>query len=442
MTGRGGRRILWPEPMPRPCLVLRVFTKGNLGGNHLGVVTDLVGLETADMQRIAADLGFSETVFIDSAADEVPTVRIFTPGMEMPFAGHPLVGAASVMLDQGVHTDRLRCGIGEVAIRRDGDVIWVDAPMIPKNAQVDDSVFAHRVGLAEPLSTWRVAMPLDYRMVELATAEQVAAVKPDTRAFEAAHGLTVYARCGDRVRMRFFIPEAGIDEDPATGSAAVALATMYAARGEAEGRLIIDRPSQSLQLALGRRDGVDRRHGCSSRGEGIGNMTADVRIRSETAEDAAAIYDLVVAAFDGRTEEADLVDALREDGDLILSLVAVTGAEIVGHVAFSRVTIESEEGTDGGVVLAPVGVEPGRQGQEVGSRLINAGLEELRRRAESVVVVVGNPTYYARFGFSVDMGRSYPNTYGGSHFMALALVNAADAPVGAITYPDAFALVS
>ena len=102
----------------------------------------------------------------------------------------------------------------------------------------------------------------------------------------------------------------------------------------------------------------------------------------------------------------------------------------------------SDESTEGGVVLAPVGVKPDHQGEEVGSRLISAGLEELRRRGESVVVVVGNPTYYVRFGFSVDLGKSYPNAYGGSHFMALFLSGAADAPVGEITYPDAFALVS
>lgn len=227
--------------MARKCLVLRVFTRGDHGGNHLGVVTDLAGLDTATMQRIAADLGFSETVFIDSTGGGVPSTRIFTPGMEMPFAGHPLVGAASVML--GESTDavgRLRCGIGEVAIRRDGDLVWVDAPMIPDNASTDDTAFARRVGLGATLSTWRVAMPLDYRMIELESADLVASVSPDTDAFEHAHGLTVYARTGDEVRMRFFIPEAGIDEDPATGSAAVALATMYAARGEAMGRLTID----------------------------------------------------------------------------------------------------------------------------------------------------------------------------------------------------------
>jgi trans-2,3-dihydro-3-hydroxyanthranilate isomerase len=192
------------------------------------------------MQQIAAELGFSETVFIDASVGEVPLVRIFTPAMEMPFAGHPLVGAAWMMLQQESGVAQLRCGIGEVTIRSDGDVTWVDAPMIPGNAAPDDGLFARRVGLERPNSTWRVAMPLDYRMVELESAARVAVANPDTSAFEEAHGLTVYARSGNTVRMRFFIPEAGIDEDPATGSAAVALATMYAARGEPTGSLTID----------------------------------------------------------------------------------------------------------------------------------------------------------------------------------------------------------
>lgn len=227
--------------MPKSCLVLRVFTRGDHGGNHLGVITDPSGLDASEMQRIATDLGFSETVFIDSTSGAIPYARIFTPAMEMPFAGHPLVGAAAVMLrDSGGTIDRLRCGIGEVAIRKDGDLIWVDAPMSPGNARLDDGVFADRVGLGGALSTWRVDMPLDYRMVELESPDQVSQTKPATAAIAPVHGLTVYARSGSRVRMRFFIPEAGIDEDPATGSAAVALATMYAARGERTGRLTID----------------------------------------------------------------------------------------------------------------------------------------------------------------------------------------------------------
>lgn len=224
--------------MTRSCRVIRVFTRDGVGGNHLGVVEDLSDLDTATMQAIAAHLGFSETVFIDRAG-AVPLVRIFTPEMEMLFAGHPLVGSAWVMFDNDTDVNRLRCGIGEVLIRRDGDVVWVDAPMVPANARVDTSSFSQQVGLPGAIRTWRVDMPLDYRMLELATVEAVSQVRADTTAFGEAHGLTVFAREDDRVRMRFFIPEAGIDEDPATGSAAVALATMLAADGEERGSLVI-----------------------------------------------------------------------------------------------------------------------------------------------------------------------------------------------------------
>jgi trans-2,3-dihydro-3-hydroxyanthranilate isomerase len=227
--------------MPRPCLVIRVFTRDGSGGNHLGVINDVTGLDDEMMQAIAADLGFSETIFIDWREGGVPVTRIFTPTMEMPFAGHPLVGAAWVMLRVGPgDIDGLRCGIGDVKIRVEGDVAWVDAPMVPANAHLDDDSFAARVHLPTPRRAWRVEMPLDYRMVELPAADDVASVAPDTSAFGSVDGLTVFARDGERIRMRFFIPTAGIDEDPATGSAAVALATMFAADGETEGRVTID----------------------------------------------------------------------------------------------------------------------------------------------------------------------------------------------------------
>ena len=226
--------------MQRSVSVLRVFTRDGAGGNHLGVVTDLDGLDIKSMQAIAAELAFSETIFIDSGGDGPPVTRIFTPGMEMPFAGHPLVGAAwSVLQSPDVAIDRLRCGIGEVGIRLEGDVAWVDAPMFPDNARPDTTDFAQQVGLSDPLVAWKVAMPLDYRMVQLGDETLVAAAAPDPSAFGSAHGLTVYSRQGNRVRMRFFIPEAGIYEDPATGSAAVALATMWAAAGETSGRVMI-----------------------------------------------------------------------------------------------------------------------------------------------------------------------------------------------------------
>jgi len=219
--------------MKRACSVLRVFTRDGEGGNHLGVITDLDRLDTAGMQLIATKLGFSETVFIEDGAP--PSVRIFTPGMEMPFAGHPLVGAAYHLLESGSDATRIECGIGEVRIRRDKDVVWVDAPMYHENAYRDGGIFARRVRLPKPRSTWRVEMPLDYRIVEVDTPEDVARAAPNTDYFGSAHGLVLFSRDGTQVRMRFFFPGGGINEDPATGSAAVALATRLAAGGEPNG---------------------------------------------------------------------------------------------------------------------------------------------------------------------------------------------------------------
>jgi putative acetyltransferase len=154
------------------------------------------------------------------------------------------------------------------------------------------------------------------------------------------------------------------------------------------------------------------------------------------------IHELNVAAFDGRDEEADLVDALRDAGDLVLSLVAVDENEVLGHVAFSRVTIETDGGPEGGIALAPIGVHPRGQGTGIGRRLIEAGLDELVRLGESVVVVVGDPRYYSRFGFSTELGEQYPCVYSGSSYMAIHLGEGPEVAKGPVSYPDAFGLVS
>ena len=167
-----------------------------------------------------------------------------------------------------------------------------------------------------------------------------------------------------------------------------------------------------------------------------------VAVRAETPEDIEAIYRLNTAAFDGRTEEADLVDELRSAGDLLLSLVAHRGDELVGYVAFSRLVVDTADGPVGGVALAPVSVRPGCQSEGVGSILIRAGLEELTARKEQVVLVVGNPTYYSRFGFSTAVGKRYPSNHSGPHFMALVLGDPSAAPIGPVRYPEAFELVN
>lgn len=165
-------------------------------------------------------------------------------------------------------------------------------------------------------------------------------------------------------------------------------------------------------------------------------------VRREDPADEAAIHELNVTAFDGRDEEADLVDALRDSGDLVLSLVAFDQTQLVGHIAFSRITIETERGPEGGIALAPVGVHPPRQGTGIGRQLIETGLDELRRLGESLVVVVGNPLYYSKFGFSTDLGEDYPCVYSGNSYMALHLGDSGTAATGAVRFPDAFGLVS
>jgi putative acetyltransferase len=166
-----------------------------------------------------------------------------------------------------------------------------------------------------------------------------------------------------------------------------------------------------------------------------------IAIELETQEDVEPIQRLNVVAFDGRTEEADLVDALRTAGDLVLSLVARDKDRVVGHVAFSRVTIEATAGPFGGIALAPVAVQPELQNRGIGRKLIEAGLQQLSQQGESIVLVVGNPAYYTRFGFSIEQGEAFPCEYSGPYFMALVLGDAM-APTGSVIYPEAFELVT
>jgi putative acetyltransferase len=163
-------------------------------------------------------------------------------------------------------------------------------------------------------------------------------------------------------------------------------------------------------------------------------------VEPEAPQDVDAIYQLNVMAFDGRTEEAELVDALRRDGDLVLSLVARHEGEVVGHIAFSRVVVDAVDGIVGGVALAPVGVDPRYQSAGVGSVLIETGIEMLS--TESVFLVVGDPAYYTRFGFSVAAGGRYPSFYSGPYFMALVSGDPSVAPIGPVTYAQAFELVN
>lgn len=123
-----------------------------------------------------------------------------------------------------------------------------------------------------------------------------------------------------------------------------------------------------------------------------------MRIRAERTEDHPAVYRVNQLAF-GQANEADLVDALREKAAPIISLVAALDGEVVGHIFFSPVTVESEEAAFTAMGLAPMAVLPTHQNQGVGSLLVREGLMECRRLGYDIVVVLGHPNYYPRFGF-------------------------------------------
>jgi trans-2,3-dihydro-3-hydroxyanthranilate isomerase len=255
----------------RDCHLLRVFTRGDDGGNHLGVVTDLSGLDGGTMQEIAALLGFSETVFLDGVGPAAPRVRIFTPTVEIPFAGHPLVGAGWLLGTLG-EARRLVCDIGEVPFRVAGDSAWIEVALAPQVEEVaPDAAVAS--GLPEAVWARMVGLPLRYLLLEVSATQVVAEAHPDMAHLAQQHweGTLLFARSGGQVKARFFAPAAGVPEDPATGSAAVALASALSDSGEREGSVVVDQGDEvgagsrllvtwgGNQVAVGgqvRRDGV------------------------------------------------------------------------------------------------------------------------------------------------------------------------------------------
>jgi putative acetyltransferase len=124
-----------------------------------------------------------------------------------------------------------------------------------------------------------------------------------------------------------------------------------------------------------------------------------ISIRAETAEDRLAVRRVNERAF-GRPHEADLVDALRETAHPHVSLVAVLDGQVVGHIFFSLVSIESEGSVFMAMGLAPMAVLPEYQKQGIGSQLVQEGLRECQRLGHDIVVVLGHPEYYPRFGFT------------------------------------------
>ncbi len=175
--------------------VLRVFvSEDGEWGNPLGVFLDGGAIAEDRRQRVAAELGFSETVFVEDR--ETGRIRIFTPGLELPFAGHPTVGTAWLLAESGAPVESLQTAAGEVAVRRDGERVHI----------------AGRAEWVFDLDFVELGTPADVRALEGAPA-------PDT----ATYAWSWIDEDAGTIRARCFIEEAGIAEDEATGAAALAL---------------------------------------------------------------------------------------------------------------------------------------------------------------------------------------------------------------------------
>ena len=259
-------------------VIADVFTDVALAGNQLAVFTDARDLDSVTMQTLARETNLSETVFVlpPSSDDADVRIRIFTPATELPFAGHPTLGAAFVLggpLSKIVIRIETASGVVPVELTRDGPRIVygeMEQPIPPWAAEPNaDAIFAALGVAGSGLPVERYELGPGHVYVELGSPEEVAALRPDLIALEQAtsDGVNCFAHLGGaRWKTRMFAPGHGVGEDPATGSAAGPLAIHLARHGRiAFGEQIeiaqgaeLKRPSTLYAQADGEGDRIDR----------------------------------------------------------------------------------------------------------------------------------------------------------------------------------------
>lgn len=163
---------------------------------------------------------------------------------------------------------------------------------------------------------------------------------------------------------------------------------------------------------------------------------------SETENDTAAIREVLIAAFD-RTNEAKLVDLIRNSENFIpeLSIVAKENNLVVGHILFTPISIDTATEKFSALALAPLAVTPAQQRQGIGSQLIEIGLAKSQELGHNIVVVLGHPNYYAKFGFQTasNFGVEAPFPVPDEAFMILGLKpDALHNVSGTVRYPAYF----
>jgi predicted PhzF superfamily epimerase YddE/YHI9 len=212
--------------------VLRVFTdESGEFGNPLGVFVNGAEAPPGERQRIATALGFSETVFVDDAGSG--EIRIFTPGTELPFAGHPCVGTAWLLARRGHELRTLRPPAGEIGLRSEAGHTYISAR-----------------------PEWAPA----FELIELASPAAVDSLEPADFAGRLAYCWAWGDLSAGEVRARSFPGEVGIAEDEATGAAAVMLAAALGRElriGQGRGSLLHARPLPGGRAEVGGRSELD-----------------------------------------------------------------------------------------------------------------------------------------------------------------------------------------
>lgn len=236
-------------------LVYDVFTDRRYGGNQLAIVPDARDLAEAELQEIAREFNFSETVFLYPPDDpaNAAKLRIFTPTMELPFAGHPTIGTAVMLGEAGLGPDmRLELAIGALAARaEDGRASFTTTAPLKRLAAPQTALVAEALGIEAGAITARPVMAslgLGFTFTPVINRAVLAACAPDIAAFRrgaAQHpeGMDfaqyVYVEEDGVFHARMFAPLDNIPEDPATGSAAATLAALLAEIGDQDVHLTI-----------------------------------------------------------------------------------------------------------------------------------------------------------------------------------------------------------
>jgi trans-2,3-dihydro-3-hydroxyanthranilate isomerase len=214
-------------------VVADVFTDTALTGNQLAVFTDGRDVDEQTMQRLAKEMNFSESVFVLPPQNGGHArIRIFTPAVELPFAGHPVLGSAFVLggpLQLGEIRLETDAGVVPVTLEREGARIifgWMQQPVPEHEPFADAEKLQEVLGVRAQLPVEIYYLGPNHVYLELASTDEVAALKPNVAAIEelTSAGVNCFAGSGKQWKTRMFAPGSGAPEDPATGSAAGPLA--------------------------------------------------------------------------------------------------------------------------------------------------------------------------------------------------------------------------